>query len=1059
MSGKKFTVYKSSAGSGKTYTLVKEYLKLILQSDNPNRYKHILAITFTNKAANEMKERVMTALNKLSAPNNNDEFDGKFFSDIQNYVGLGTNELRNRSAKILEQILHNYSDLSISTIDKFVHKILKSFARDLRLSLDFEVEIDVKNVLEQVVDILISKIGEDKEITDLLLTFAEHKSDQDKSWKIDQDLLNVAYTITKEESDEFLSQLKPITVEGFQKQAISLKKYVTLFEQQLRSKSIEAMHLIRENGIAETALSRGKSGVFGYFNKLAKGDLKSLTPNSYVVATIEEDKWYSTKAGEDQKSSIDLVKQDLITIYKDIQQLRTSDFKKYVGKKLLLENIYSVAVLNELDKILQQVKKERNLVLISDFNKKISEVVTKEPAPFIYERLGERFRNYLLDEFQDTSVMQWQNLLPLLENTLATGNFNLIVGDSKQAIYRFRSGEAEQFVQLPNVYNHKDNPLVLSREETLKQNYDERTLNTNYRSAKEVVEFNNVFFDRLLQGKSEEVRETFKDVEQVVKHEDKTGYVEAQFFIPEKGETDNQYYEYVKETINQSVGDGYTYSDIVVLVRNNKNGNKIANFLNDHDIPVLSSDSLLLHDNSKIKFLISFLRFLIHSEDEVAKLYILEYWAKEKKRALHDIHREYSFVNERNRRVINLNQFFSDVQSNIKLEELAQLSLFSIVEKAVISFDLEVKGDGYIQFFQETVYNFTTKNGNDIHHFIDWWDSKEGKLSIQMAEQINAVQIMTIHKSKGLQFPIVIVPYLNWRIDQSSGKDLAWVSLTEEKNELPAGLVRLSSSAEDSIFSAAYTQEKDKLIQDSINLLYVAFTRPEDRLYLFSDLPSSGKANSSSITGHVLPELQKMEGWSEEDARLIMGERVTVSRLKEKDASIISIERPIHQDSTRSRLQISFQAPEVWDIENVDENKEYGKLVHKVFASINHNEDVDDVLSKYLLEGIITPKEMKDLKLKINRLLGLPIVAPWFKKGVVVKAEAAILDKKGNLHRPDRVIIDGEKATVIDFKTGVEGEGHHQQVRKYADLLLTMGYFPVDKFLLYTETGKVSKID
>ena len=1061
MSQRNFTVYKSSAGSGKTYTLVKEYLNLILKSKRPDRYKHILAITFTNKAANEMKERVMSALHKLSIDSYNDDYDPKFFSDIQQYVDIDGDTLRERAGKVLDSILHNYADLSISTIDKFVHKVLRSFARDLRLSVDFEVELDEGNVLQQVVDLLISKIGSEDSITDLLLEFAEHKIEEDKSWQIDQSLMDTVWTITKEGSNDHLERLKNFSIKDFREIAKELQKQVAVFENVIKQQGISAFELIQSNGIDLNSFSRGASGIGNYFRKIASGDMESLTPNSYVIKTIEEDNWYSGKADDTQKSAIDGIREKLVELYQEIQQTVEKDYKKYNAQKLLLDNIYSVSVLNELDKILQEVKNERNLLLISDFNKKIGEVIVKEPAPFIYERLGERFRNYLLDEFQDTSVMQWQNLLPLLENSLATGNFTLIVGDSKQAIYRFRSGEVEQFVQLPNVYKHQNNPIVISHEQTLKRNYQEEVLTTNYRSGKDIVAFNNMFFSALIEKETDDIKEIYRGLEQKVKHEDKSGFINVSFLIEEKEDLDNVYCERIFQAINEALKDGYSYSDIAVLTSKKKHGNLIANYLNDKRFPVISPESLLLGENPKVRFLISILEYLVNPDDEAAKLFALEFILKrEDVTSFQEAHYKHSYSSESGKKHINLKQFFISKGIDISDNQLSQQPLFNIIEKLIVTFELDNPADAYIQFFQEAVYNFATKKGNDIYKFLDWWETKKNKLSVQTAEGIKAINIMTIHKSKGLQFPVVILPYLNWKIDGEKGKGNAWVDLTGEAGELPTGLVKLSKRIKETSFTAYYEEENKKLLLDAINLLYVAFTRPEDRLYIFSDLsPKKQKADDSTVRKFLLPILESMDGWNDETKSFTKGKKTNVKQIEVIDDDIYQIDHPIHQDASQSKLQISFQAPEVWGDGTTDDKRQYGNLIHKIFASIKTEEDIDTTLSKYLLEGLISSEELQLLEEKIKTLIQLPEVNSWFQKGLTIETEVDILDEKGGLHRPDRIIIEGDKATVVDFKTGSESEAHVKQIRTYGTRLLEIGFKSVDKYLLYTEDHTVKRVE
>nr|NQU94195.1 UvrD-helicase domain-containing protein [Bacteroidota bacterium] len=440
-----FTVYKSSAGSGKTFTLVKEYLKITL--NQPNKFRNILAITFTNKAANEMKERIITNLKDISSatPDQNSPAIKFLLPELVKETGLSPETITLRANKVLELILHNYADFSICTIDSFVHRIIRTFAHDLNLPINFEVELDTNILIEQTIDFLISEAGKNEKLTKALIKFTETKAEDEKSWHIEKDLKDFAETLMKEDGQIYLEKLRQLNLQDFFNIIKKVNEFIKSTEQTLVKQAQNATSIIKGTNLPNTAFYRGRNGIAKYFEYIADYRFDKLSPNSFVETTINENKWHGSKTDKDDKIIIDGIKDNLIEIYNNIQDILAENYDEYNLFLMLKRKLYPMAVLSEIEKVLVKIKSENNIVHISEFNKRIADIVLNEPVPFIYERLGERYNHFLLDEFQDTSVLQWQNLLPLLDNSLAEGNFNMIVGDGKQAIYRWRSGEVEQF--------------------------------------------------------------------------------------------------------------------------------------------------------------------------------------------------------------------------------------------------------------------------------------------------------------------------------------------------------------------------------------------------------------------------------------------------------------------------------------------------------------------------------------------------------------------------------------------------------------------------------------
>lgn len=488
-----FTVYKSSAGSGKTFTLVKEYLNMVLKK--PSSFRNILAITFTNKAANELKERVLSYLRELSADTNEQSFAVKKFMlpILIEETGLDQATVKERAGTTLSLILHNYSDFAIGTIDSFVHRIIKTFAYDLKLPLSFEVELDDEEHLNRAIDILISRIGIDEDLTNILINFTKLKTSEEVDWQIEKDLLKFSKTLISEDGREAIDKIKELSSADFREIAQKTLKFIKDFKNQITPITKSAVDLINSKNISDHSFYYGTKGISAYFKKLSRANNEDFNPNTYVKKTIDEDIWYSKKVDLAELDLIDSIKDELKNYYLQLEQILNQNLERFHLYQIIYKQIYAVAVLSEIGKILEEQKHLNNIIHISEFNKRVADIVFNEPVPFIYERLGERFKSFLIDEFQDTSVLQWQNFIPLIDNSLAEGHFNMIVGDGKQAIYRFRNGEVEQFAKLPELFEAKHLPLAKEREQTLKRNYLEKHLTRNYRSKREIIEFNNQF--------------------------------------------------------------------------------------------------------------------------------------------------------------------------------------------------------------------------------------------------------------------------------------------------------------------------------------------------------------------------------------------------------------------------------------------------------------------------------------------------------------------------------------------------------------------------------------
>lgn len=1041
-----FTVYRSSAGSGKTFTLVREYLRIALTDtfDPPQRYRKILAITFTNKAAAEMKERIIRSLKELSNP-----AAGKISPMsvvLKEELKLDSLTLATRSSNLLRAILHNYTDFAIGTIDSFTHRIVRAFAHDLRLPVNFEVETDADKLIREAVDILVGKIGDDPQLTELLVQFSARKADEEKTWQIEFELREIGKELVKEEGARNAELLRGLSIENFMQINEKLKKSRNDFEAKIISIAKEAVGIISGAGLVMDDFSFKKAGIAGRFFAFSKGELDKIgDPNKNIEKLFSGGKWFSGDASKASQSVIAGLQDSLGSLWKKIEAVKEEDYPAYVFHKMLQQNIYAIAVLNEIERIIFSFRSEQNILHISEFNRIISRIVFAEPVPFIYERLGEKYSNYLIDEFQDTSVVQWQNLLPLVENSLAGNFFNMLVGDGKQAIYRWRGGEVEQFAKLPVVIDPSENPLVKEREQSLVRNFAVQHLGTNFRSKSEIVQFNNSFF-RFLSGRLGVASKVIYDkLEQEHVPANQGGYIRIEELEPLEDEKNEIYIAKTLERIQLLNAEGWAYADIAILVRTNNEGAMIAGALIENKIPVLSSDSLLLKQSAIVSFMVSILRCIDFPGDELAGAQVLEYLVSTKRipLPLHECLKQ--FNESRN----NLQEVL--IKNNIQLDLLrcSRLPIYQRCEEIITCFKLGDKADSYLVFFLDEILNYTNSRSKDKNDFFDYWEDRSKNASVVVPAGMNAVTVMTIHKSKGLEFPVVILPFANWKIEKNNVKK--WITFSDpEIPELHTALIPLTQELLKTPFADVYEEERDKTLLDSLNVLYVGMTRPEQRLYVFTEMLDKEAASISFFFKSALEQMNLPFI----DHVVELGKPALPEKRKENELVCIRPEK-IQSHSWENRVQIRSTSSDHWDMEDALGSRDKGNLLHEILAHITTADDIDSAIEKAIQDGLTDAQEGKTLAELLRQLVHLPELASSFSGNGKIRRETELLLPDGKRLRPDRVIENSQETIIIDYKTGEPNERYKKQLNGYADVLVQMGYTNIKKKIVYTETMTV----
>ncbi len=1030
MKDSKFVIYNASAGSGKTYSLTKKYLQLLLSGNSPLVFRRILAITFTNKAVGEMKSRILDSLYKFSKPEILSSPE-PMFKELCSDIGLNAELVQKKCGLVLKQILHNYSFFEISTIDKFNHKILKTFSWDLQISQTFEVELDMDSLLERAVSNLLERAGQTPELTQALLDFSLEKIEEEKSWNIAHDLIEIGRLLFQENHLTQLKSLSNKSISDLKTLQIKIGKRIG----QLDEDSLQ---------LANNALAKMTQAGFEYDDFPRK-----TLPNHFVKITEGERKpkaLYNNKLLEALTSGNILKAKDDREVSELSSQLLEDylSLKKVLYTRVFLRNVYSnvvpLTVVNELAKEIKRLEEEEDVVPISRFNQLISEEIKNQPVPFIYERLGEKYRHYFIDEFQDTSKMQWQNLIPLVANALESGGDSenqgslFLVGDLKQAIYRWRGGSAEQFLHLLN----QDRTPFITQPQI-------RTLETNWRSYSEIIAFNNHFFSFVgyFLGNNQ-YNELYQKGSAQKENQNSGGYVDLLFLEQDLDQKEEQYCRQVFQTLLNLRQRGFQYSDICILVRDNGKGALVANFLSEYQIPLVSSDSLLLSQNPTVNFLISLLNLLLYPAENNFGYEVLSFLASLKK--VGDKH-DFIFTNLETPNTLLRQEFGFDIP------ELSNKSTFDILESAIVQFDLALGSEAYITFLMDEVLEVEKKNGPGISVFLEHWERKKNSLSITAPEFVDAVTIMTIHKAKGLEFPVVIFPFANSIINDSRKRNKIWVTSDDFEADMGFKNILMNFTSDFSMYpesaKRAFEEEEQSTELDAVNVLYVALTRAEKELYLISEMPrTSTTLNDMQSYAHLFRAFVEKKGrFSETKYHYTFGNPLENMDSENKQNTTFDIPYAT-RPRTQQVISISTVQGQFWDTE-VGDAMELGNLVHEALAKIIYHEDVAQVLEVISKEGKTTPKDFENLSKYVNETVSHPLLKTYFTPKYKIYSEREILTESGETLRPDRIVIDSNEATVLDFKTGKPSPKHNSQILRYSEALKAMGFSIKNTIIVY----------
>lgn len=1032
-----FKIYNASAGSGKTFSLVRDFLVSLLRSNNPIPFRSLLAITFTNKAVAEMKGRIVKALHDFSL---NGELTKKdpLKEAVCERMNLTHEQLKEASRKLLHQLVFNYSVFHVSTIDKFNQDLIRVFAYELKLPSTFDVELDTKAVIRKAVDSLLAKTGDDPELSEALIAFAIEKTDADRSFDISRDLNEVGLLLTNENHLEALDELKEKDLKDFERLRKSLKPRIRVLHDSLKKKAAGILDLLKEHGLEFKDFTR--QTLPNHFAKISDGE--TTTSNLYnnkLYENILDLKLYNKGLDTEKKEIIDSLNSQFEVAYRTIKEgMLHLNFMMN-----LLNNSGPMSVLllikNEMDKI----QEEEEIILISEFNTIVSSHIQSQPVPFIYERIGERFDHYYIDEFQDTSILQWNNLIPLAANALSSGPSALtLVGDAKQAIYRWRGGKAEQFIDL---YQERTNPFHI------KPNLLD--LDSNYRSGSSIVSFNNEFFSYIAEEllTSPQHQALYKKSKQNPTKEFE-GYVRVDFLPDlESPELQDSYAEQCLTTIQDCLKRGYLYRDICVLVRSHKHGVFLADYLNENsEFPILSSEALLLDKHPAVSFIISFLGYLAEPENLDLQFELIAF-LQENNLEKHSTHQVFTELLSEDQ-----SGFFKKLelfQIKFDLQTAGSLNLYELVEYIIYVFNLDRSPNAFLLKLLDFIASFSHSEKQGIKDFLSRYTDQKEKLSISVSEQLDAIRIMTIHKSKGLEFPVVIYPFADLGFHDDP-KPKTWVEIDENEYEgFRLAYVNLKSDFQEmgDYAASVYSEYISELELDTTNLIYVALTRAIDELYVISKNPDDAKRKSNKPKFHiVLRDFLISKNFMEQgQSSYSRGKQ----RFKNGDEAVVMGSENFNKIYSTPKsllpLQIVTNAAYLWD-ENVAEAVERGILIHNLLSEIIYERDAEFVFQNALETGVIDEYQANILETQISSLINHKNLKDLFQPENTVFNERDIIRANGQVLRPDRVVIDPEgEVIILDYKTGIPKEEHALQINSYGLAYEEMGLKVKSKKIVY----------
>ncbi len=1077
------TVYRASAGSGKTFTLAIRFIELLI--NNPFAYRETLAVTFTNKATEEMKLRILSQLYGL-ANNLSDSKD--YMRRIMEDLGCSEQEVRKKADIALHLMLHDFSCFNIETIDSFFQRVLRNLAHELGLKANIRVELKNDEVESMAVDRLIAELKQNDKVMKWIISYIEQKMDDDENWNVISNIKEFGKKIFQQEYKDNAEKLNEKFnsddnfVERYKK---SLRSIISEADKEIKDFGEQFFKSIADNGYDVSDLSSGIRGAAGYFDKLRKGeytDTSKVFNKSAQKACEGADGW--VKKGDLGKPISIFASNTLVPLISEAEKVRQKHIRNVSSAKAILYHINELRLLSNIEQEVQEINKETNCFLLDGTQNLLNKLMENSDAPFVFEKIGGRIANIMIDEFQDTSTVQWENFKKLLLECMSHENSqNLIVGDVKQSIYRWRNGD---WSLLNNIASDKD---LAGKDVKLEK------LDTNYRSETNVIDFNNLFFTTAATVFNEILREDDNDrgdiIEEIYTPElvnqkypegkERHGMVDIRIIAADKDmNVKTKAIEMTKEYILDLIEAGARQQDIAILIRGNDDISLVANTL-QNDLPQLSfisDEAYTLDASMAVNIIVDAMKSLLTPDDLLLRAQL----AKEYQQCILGKNDDELHIDKES----GIDKYLPSEYVNER-ERLLSLPLSDLVDHLFTLFDLShlINESAYTDAFIDQLNAFTNNNVPDMGKFLEAWDESIHKKTVKGGD-LQGIRLLTIHKSKGLEFDHVIIPFAAW--DLCPKDSTLWCKTDEEPfAEMPIIPVE-SGKIKNSVYSNDYYEEKLQNSIDNLNILYVAFTRAGKNLIIINKNTKGKNSHMGAVIQRSLAKMIDKLPWTEKDdnplgntgdMRFTFGSMYIKNKVAKTSENVfmqgntpVMVDTDIHSQNLEFR-QSNRSRKFASGIDDAPENQHYitqGTVMHGVLSQIHDASEVESVLNDFVQEGVISDNDEHLNRNTLSRLIRkrieenpLHVVNRWFSSDVEVFNECSILcpdPETGLAHelRPDRVVKDGERITVIDFKFGKARPEYHNQVRQYMQLLIDMGYEQVDGYLWYIYNNKVEKI-
>ncbi len=1041
-----YTVINASAGSGKTYALVQRLLMICLRYPNQQQsIRNILALTFTNKAANEMKERILTWLGNFSADNYAENGDLKNIQKAFEEEGLKItiDELHHRAKKMLDYVLHNYSTLNIGTIDRFNSRLVRSFSYELGLAKNFNLEIEAEPYLIEAVDKMLDQIGENEVISNSFMDYVDYSLENNERINLNKSLYGSAKEFVKDIHYEHLKNNKDFDNTNYENIKNTLRKEISLNKKQAIDLANQSIELFRSKNIEIEDFAQGKNGIGGFFTKVLDFYHQKRTGFPFPT-TAEESVVNNYRKGASSKS-----KNKEPEIWEVLEQLlenRMQLILLYIEtqkKEKILSALLPLKVNKDIQDELKKIEEENDLVLLSKFNILINENLKNEPSAFIYEKVGSQFQHYFFDEFQDTSELQWQNFLPLRDHSISTENTSFtLVGDPKQSIYRFRGGESKLMLD------------IINRKERTPKHADLLVLKDNWRSAKNIVQFNNELYKYHSEYLTEEHRNIFgTDGEQNPKSS-MDGRVKVNLI---ENLTNEDFYndtsERMRKDIQEILDNGFRFSDITILCRGNfdifnysqKLGNLKVRYRGEEtNIKTISDKGLTLELSNTLKAVIEFLRWEINPKNKPNLIMMMYYLNKLGRIHMADFTLEMKKILEIEGHEEVLQFIRESYSLKLRQDHFPRFNLYNFVEYYINEFSAENKETDFLLNFLEMLFNFTQNAGASIKEFLKYWDEEASAYTIQASENIDAIQIMTIHKAKGLEFPIVFIPMMNKNRDAEFTN---WFETASDSALRSVNINQFSKNLEvyDEEIEIFNKQNAYKNMVDRLCLQYVATTRPVEQLFFYIQ-----KANKTSNNLELLEFLQSKNPENLDEFDIYETHSDMLKKYsKDKTSHFETKDIPALKNVNEKNTSIKIATPSK-NYQVRVEKVRIGLFVHELLSQINTVKDIRKVLECYVLEGHITIEESKEIHKNLEQIIRDN--AEFFdEKWEVINEKDIMITENGEsrVYRPDRILRNQEGYIIVDFKTGDHSSKDERQIENYKNILEKLGRKVLKTQLIY----------